>query len=311
MNHTLALENVSSYLKELQDRLCAGLSKTDDSGIQFHEDAWTQEKGDGRTRILRNGNVFEQAGVNFSHVHGSALPTAASARHPELAGSPFQAMGVSLVVHPQNPFVPTSHMNVRFFCAETAGVPIWWFGGGFDLTPTYGFVADAIHWHRTAQAACIPFGKDLYPQFKKACDEYFYLKHRDEQRGVGGLFFDDHTEGGFDHAFALTRSIGDHYLPAYLPIVANHCNQPFSPEHREFQLYRRGRYVEFNLIYDRGTLFGLQSSGRTESILMSLPPRVAWHYDYQPQPGTPEATLIQDFLKPRNWLAEQLPSEPI
>ena len=304
MDTSEALTHVTRYLRDLQVRICAGLEETDGGAAGFDEDAWQQENGVGHTRILSSGEVFEQAGVNFSHVHGSALPAAASLRHPELGGSPFEATGVSLVVHPHNPFVPTSHMNVRFFCADTPDGPVWWFGGGFDLTPYYGDKADAVHWHQTALKACSPFGGDLYPRFKAACDDYFCLRHRNEQRGIGGLFFDDFNEGGFDQAFALTRSIGDHFLPAYLPIVARHCDTPFSAEHREFQLYRRGRYVEFNLVYDRGTLFGLQSGGRIESILMSLPPNVAWRYGWQARPGSPEEHLVQDFLKPRDWLAE-------
>ncbi|MDE0976292.1 MAG: oxygen-dependent coproporphyrinogen oxidase [Arenicellales bacterium] len=311
MSQAIAIDEVKTYLTDLQDQLCSELADADGDTARFHEDLWTQENGGGgRTRVLRDGHVFEQAGVNFSHVRGKALPSAASTRHPELAGTPFQAMGVSLVVHPQNPFVPTSHMNVRFFCTETSGKPTWWFGGGFDLTPTYGFIADTLHWHRTAKIACAPFGADLYQRFKHWADEYFYLKHRDEQRGVGGLFFDDYNEGGFDNAFALTCSIGDHYLPAYLPIVQERVTTPFTVEHKDFQLYRRGRYVEFNLVYDRGTLFGLQSGGRTESILMSLPPRVAWRYDFKPQPGSPEESLTRDFLKPRDWLAKETIPNP-
>jgi coproporphyrinogen III oxidase len=302
MTSEASISDVGDYLKSLQDGLCSTLAHIDSGTARFHEDAWTQPNGQGRTRILRDGQVFEQAGVNFSHVHGSALPAAASARHPELAGHPFEAMGVSLVVHPDNPFVPTSHMNVRFFYARTPGQPTWWFGGGFDLTPYYGDTDDARHWHRTAASAVASFGADLYPQFKKACDEYFYLKHRQEQRGIGGLFFDDFSEGGFDNAFGLMRSVGDHYLPAYQPIVEKHKADPFTPEQKAFQLYRRGRYVEFNLVYDRGTLFGLQSGGRTESILMSLPPQVAWHYGWQAPTGSAEESLVRDFLQPRDWL---------
>ena len=304
MNSSETLGQVTRYLQDLQARICTGLEEADGGIATFHEDAWKQKNGTGSTRILSAGEVFEQAGVNFSHVHGSALPAAASLRHPELGGSPFEATGVSLVVHPHNPFIPTSHMNVRFFCAQTPQGPVWWFGGGFDLTPYYGDEADAVHWHQTALKACSPFGRDLYPRFKAACDDYFHLRHRNEQRGIGGLFFDDFSEGGFDHAFAVTRSIGDHFLPAYLPIVARHGNTPFSPHHREFQLYRRGRYVEFNLVYDRGTLFGLQSGGRIESILMSLPPNVAWRYGWRAEPGSPEEKLVQNFLRPRDWLAE-------
>ncbi len=304
MNKSETLDQVTRYLQDLQTRICAGLEDADGGIATFHEDAWKQENGTGRTRILSAGQVFEQAGVNFSHVRGSTLPATASLRYPELGGSPFEATGVSLVVHPHNPFVPTSHMNVRFFYAETPQGLVWWFGGGFDLTPYYGDEADAVHWHETALKACAPFGSDLYPRFKAACDDYFYLRHRNEQRGIGGLFFDDFSEGGFDHAFALARSIGEHYLPAYLPIVSRRCDTPFSPHHREFQLYRRGRYVEFNLVYDRGTLFGLQSGGRIESILMSLPPNVAWRYGWQAEPGSPEEHLVQNFLTPRDWLAD-------
>ncbi|MBT5188973.1 oxygen-dependent coproporphyrinogen oxidase [Gammaproteobacteria bacterium] len=303
MNNDIDIAQVSDYLKTLQDAICLALGEADGKGV-FEEDAWESSNGQGRTRILQKGLLFEQAGVNFSHVEGSSLPAAASARHPELAGSPFQAMGVSLVIHPENPFVPTSHMNVRFFYAHTNDRPIWWFGGGFDLTPYYGYLEDAIHWHTTAKAAVDPFGSNLYPTLKKACDDYFFIKHRNEQRGIGGLFFDDYSEGGFETAFALTRSVGNHFLPAYLPIVSKRRAQAFSSDQRSFQLYRRGRYVEFNLVYDRGTLFGLQSGGRTESILMSLPPKVTWQYDRKDDPGSTEQTLVTDFLKPRDWLRE-------
>ena len=303
MNNDIDIAQVSDYLKTLQDAICLALGEADGKGV-FEEDAWESSNGQGRTRILQKGLLFEQAGVNFSHVEGSSLPAAASARHPELAGSPFQAMGVSLVIHPKNPFVPTSHMNVRFFYAHTNDRPIWWFGGGFDLTPYYGYLEDAIHWHTTAKAAVDPFGSNLYPTLKKACDDYFFIKHRNEQRGIGGLFFDDYSEGGFETAFALTRSVGNHFLPAYLPIVSKRRAQAFSSDQRSFQLYRRGRYIEFNLVYDRGTLFGLQSGGRTESILMSLPPKVTWQYDRKDDPGSAEQTLVTDFLKPRDWLRE-------
>ncbi|MBT6066701.1 MAG: oxygen-dependent coproporphyrinogen oxidase [Proteobacteria bacterium] len=303
MNNDIDIAQVSDYLKTLQDAICLALGEADGKGV-FEEDAWESSNGQGRTRILQKGLLFEQAGVNFSHVEGSSLPAAASARHPELAGSPFQAMGVSLVIHPENPFVPTSHMNVRFFYAHTNDRPIWWFGGGFDLTPYYGYLEDAIHWHTTAKAAVDPFGSNLYPTLKKACDDYFFIKHRNEQRGIGGLFFDDYSGGGFETAFALTRSVGNHFLPAYLPIVSKRRAQAFSSDQRSFQLYRRGRYVEFNLVYDRGTLFGLQSGGRTESILMSLPPKVTWQYDRKDDPGSTEQTLVTDFLKPRDWLRE-------
>ncbi|HIC26311.1 MAG TPA: oxygen-dependent coproporphyrinogen oxidase, partial [Gammaproteobacteria bacterium] len=265
-------ETVRAYLLELQNHLCQNISAEDKT--TFHEDKWSSAIGDGRTHILREGNLFEQVGVNFSHIRANALPEAASARHPELTGRPYQAMGVSLVCHALNPYVPTAHMNVRFFVADDPQ-ETWWFGGGFDLTPIYGFEEDAVHWHTQAYEACQPFGEELYPRFKQWCDEYFFLPHRDEQRGVGGLFFDDFEEGGFDQAFALTRSIGDHFLPAYLPIVQRRRETPYGSSQREFQLYRRGRYVEFNLVCDRGTRFGLQSGGRIESILMSLPPKAA------------------------------------
>lgn len=301
------LSPVLAYLRTLQDQICAGLEALDGEG-HFLEDAWERpDGGGGRTRVLRAGQVFEQAGVNFSHVRGTALPPSATAQRPELAGRCFEAGGVSLVIHPSNPFVPTSHANVRFFVAEKPGEPaIWWFGGGFDLTPYYGFDADCVHWHRTAEAACRPFGADLYPTFKKNCDEYFFLKHRQEPRGIGGLFFDDFQRGGFTSAFALLRSIADHYLPAYGPLVERRKAHPYTAAQREFQLYRRGRYVEFNLLHDRGTLFGIQSGGRTESILMSLPPQVRWEYGYTPSPDTPEALLYSRYLQPRDWLHEPL-----
>ena len=295
---------VKNYLLDLQDRICTALEK-EDAKQQFNEDAWERaEGGGGRSRVLAEGAVFEQAGVNFSHVFGQTLPASATAHRPELIGRAWQAVGVSLVIHPRNPYIPTSHANVRFFIAEKAGAePVWWFGGGFDLTPYYPFEEDAVHWHRIAKAACDPFSPDYYARFKKWCDEYFYLKHRDETRGVGGLFFDDFNEGGFESAFGFMRSVGDHYLDAYLPIVQKRRATPFGERERDFQLYRRGRYVEFNLVYDRGTLFGLQSGGRTESILMSLPPLVKWRYNWQPQPGTPEAELYEKFLKARDWLS--------
>lgn len=299
-------ESVRDYLIALQDQICATLAQED--GSAFLEDDWERSGklgGGGRTRVLTGGDVFEQAGVNFSHVTGAELPPAATAQRPELAGRPFEALGVSLVVHPRNPFVPTSHANVRFFLAgaETKS-PVWWFGGGFDLTPYYGFREDVVHWHQTARDACEPFGAEVYPRFKEWCDDYFYLRHRDEPRGVGGLFFDDLNEWGFQRSFDFLRSVGDHYLPAYVPIVQARRGHPWDDGQRDFQLYRRGRYVEFNLVYDRGTLFGLQSGGRTESILMSLPPLVRWEYDWSPQSGSPEAGLYDDFLKPRDWLSE-------
>ncbi|WP_111657779.1 oxygen-dependent coproporphyrinogen oxidase [Isoalcanivorax indicus] len=294
---------VKAYLLDLQDRICAELSE-EDGGGQFVEDSWTREEGGGgRSRVLTQGAVIEKGGVNFSHVFGTQLPPSATAARPELAGRSFQAMGVSLVIHPHNPYVPTSHANVRFFIAEKPGeAPVWWFGGGFDLTPYYGFEEDVRHWHQTAHDACAPFGDDIYPRFKQWCDDYFFLKHRNEPRGVGGLFFDDLNAAGFDDSFALMRSIGDAYIQAYRPIMARRKDQPFSERERQFQLYRRGRYVEFNLVYDRGTLFGLQSGGRTESILMSLPPLVRWDYDWHPEPGTPEAALYDQFLIHREWL---------
>ena len=295
------LDAVRTYLLQLQDSICAALEREDGSG-HFQEDPWTRpEGGGGRSRVMSAGAVFEKAGVGFSHVTGTSLPASATATRPELAGKSFQALGVSLVLHPLNPYVPTVHLNVRFFIAGEGADAVWWFGGGFDLTPYYGFTADCIHWHRTARAACEPFGADLHPRFKKWCDDYFFLKHRQEARGIGGLFFDDFNALGFARSFALMRSVGDAFLPAYLPIVQQRKATPYSQRERDFQLYRRGRYVEFNLVWDRGTHFGLQSGGRTESILMSLPPLVAWHYNWQPTLGTPEAQLMAEFLKPRDW----------
>ena len=295
------LDAVRTYLLQLQDSICAALEREDGSG-HFQEDPWTRpEGGGGRSRVMSAGAVFEKAGVGFSHVTGTSLPASATATRPELAGKSFQALGVSLVLHPLNPYVPTVHLNVRFFIAGEGADAVWWFGGGFDLTPYYGFTADCIHWHRRAQAACEPFGADLHPRFKKWCDDYFFLKHRQEARGIGGLFFDDFNALGFTRSFALMRSIGDAFLPAYLPIVQQRKATPYSQRERDFQLYRRGRYVEFNLVWDRGTHFGLQSGGRTESILMSLPPLVAWHYNWQPTLGTPEAQLMAEFFKPRDW----------
>ncbi len=304
---TLPTQAVRAYLLSLQDTISAAL-EAEDGGAVFQEDRWERPadspglRGGGRGRVLTEGAVFEQAGINFSHVTGERLPPSATAQRPELAGRGFQAMGVSLVIHPRNPYVPTSHANVRFFVAEKPDAdPVWWFGGGFDLTPFYPFEEDCIHWHQTARAACEPFGPEVYPRYKHWCDEYFFIKHRDETRGVGGLFFDDLNAGGFESCFALMRGVGDHYLPAYRPIVQRRKNLPYGNRERDFQLYRRGRYVEFNLVYDRGTLFGLQSGGRTESILMSLPPKVAWRYNWRPEPGTPEARLAA-FLKPREWV---------
>lgn len=298
-----ATEDISQYLLGLQEAICAALEEEDGSG-QFHEDTWQRSQGGGgRTRVLRNGAVFEQAGINFSQVKGDGLPASATASRPELAGRQFEAMGVSLVIHPKNPYIPTSHANVRYFAADKPGAQtIWWFGGGFDLTPYYGFEQDAIHWHQTAKLACEPFGKEVYARYKKWCDEYFYLKHRQEPRGIGGLFFDDLNEWGFERCFDFIRSVGDHYLAAYRPIVQRRKHRPYGERERQFQLYRRGRYVEFNLIYDRGTLFGLQSGGRTESILMSLPPMVRWEYNWTPQAGSQEERLYQQFLRPRDWV---------
>ena len=295
---------VKAYLLALQDDICQQLA-AEDGQASFVEDAWQRPAGGGgRTRVLSNGAVFEQAGVNFSHVFGDQLPASATAHRPELAGRTFQAMGVSLVIHPHNPYVPTSHANVRFFIAEKAGeAPVWWFGGGFDLTPYYGNSADCVAWHQTAKTACEPFGADVYPRYKQWCDDYFFLKHRNETRGIGGLFFDDLNEWGFEQSFAFMRSVGNHYIQAYRPIVAKRKATPYGERQRDFQLYRRGRYVEFNLVYDRGTLFGLQSGGRTESILMSLPPLVKWQYAYEPEAGSEEATLYTDFLGKRDWLA--------
>ncbi|WP_413727903.1 oxygen-dependent coproporphyrinogen oxidase [Sodalis sp. RH19] len=296
--------HIKGFLLDLQDRICHALAAED--GGAFREDLWTRDEGGGgRTRVLRQGRVFEQAGVNFSHVEGARLPASASAHRPELAGRSFQALGVSLVVHPHNPYVPTSHANVRFFIAEKPGAdPVWWFGGGFDLTPFYGFQEDAVHWHQTAHDLCRPFGDDVYSRYKSWCDDYFFLKHRNEARGIGGLFFDDLNTPDFERAYAFTRAVGEGYLDAYLPIVRRRKVLPWGERERQFQLYRRGRYVEFNLVWDRGTQFGLHSGGRTESILMSLPPQVRWEYDYQPQPDSPEAALYRDFLPVRDWLSQ-------
>ncbi len=298
-----ALTDVRAYLLGLQDAICSALEAEDGAG-RFRTDAWTRpEGGGGRTRILADGGVFEKAGVAFSHVQGTKLPPSATAHRPELAGRAWEALGVSLVLHPRNPYVPTSHMNVRFFSAGHAdgGPPAWWFGGGFDLTPYYGFEADAVHWHQVARDAVAPFGAGLYSRFKHSCDAYFFLKHRQEPRGIGGLFFDDFNELGPEQSFALLRAVGDAFLPAYRPIVARRKATPHGERERQFQLYRRGRYVEFNLVWDRGTHFGLQSGGRTESILMSLPPLVRWDYDWKPAPGSAEAKLYEVFLQPRDW----------
>ncbi|HHQ4912501.1 oxygen-dependent coproporphyrinogen oxidase [Aeromonas veronii] len=294
---------VKAFLLQLQDEICRGLEQADGSG-HFVEDAWSREGGGGgRTRVLCHGAVIEQGGVNFSHVYGDAMPASATAHRPELAGRKFEAMGVSLVIHPHNPYVPTSHANVRFFIAEKEGEdPIWWFGGGFDLTPFYPFAEDVQHWHQVSHDICQPFGDEIYPEFKSWCDRYFFLKHRNETRGVGGLFFDDLNRWPFADCFAFMQAVGRGYLDAYLPIIERRKALPYGEREREFQLYRRGRYVEFNLVYDRGTLFGLQTGGRTESILMSMPPLARWEYDWQPEAGTPEALLYTDYLTPREWL---------
>ena len=301
----MQIEQVKSYLLQLQDSICEALT-AEDGAAAFITDEWQRpEGGGGRSRVLTEGAVFEKAGVNFSHVLGANLPPSASASRPELAGRSYQALGVSLVIHPCNPYVPTSHANVRMFVAEKQGEePVWWFGGGYDLTPYYGNTEDCISWHRTAAEACAPFGEDVYPRFKRWCAEYFYLKHRKEPRGIGGLFFDDLNEWDFATSFAFMRAVGDSYIPAYRPIVQRRKDIPYGERERQFQLYRRGRYVEFNLVFDRGTLFGLQSDGRTEAILMSLPPLVRWEYDYRPQSGTPEADLTEYYLQDRDWLTE-------
>lgn len=294
---------IKKYLLDLQAQICTSLEKVDGTG-KFITDSWDRaEGGSGITRVMAEGAVIEKGGVNFSHVFGNALPPAATAKRPELAGGSFQALGVSLVIHPRNPYAPTSHANIRFFIAEKPGIePVWWFGGGYDLTPYYGFDEDCIHWHNTAKAACVPFGVDVYPEYKKWCDEYFYLKHRNEPRGIGGLFFDDLNEWGFAKCFAFMQAVGNSYLDAYLPILQKRKDIPFGEREKNFQKYRRGRYVEFNLVFDRGTIFGLQSGvGRIESILMSLPPEVRWEYSYTPPPGTEEARLYSDYLKPRAW----------
>lgn len=300
---TIDPQPVRDYLLDLQSRICTALG-AEDGGGEFNRDEWIRpEGGGGISRIMTEGTVFEKAGIAFSHVKGTKLPPSATAHRPNLAGKPWEAMGVSLVIHPRNPHVPTSHANVRCFIADPTGEnPIWWFGGGFDLTPYYGYPEDCLHWHRTAHDAVAPFGQDLYPRLKQWCDDYFFLKHRNEPRGIGGLFFDDFNELGFEQSFALMRSVGDAYIPAYRPIVARRKATSFTERERQFQLYRRGRYVEFNLVWDRGTLFGLQSGGRTESILMSLPPLVRWDYGWTPEPGSREAELYDVFLKPRDWL---------
>ncbi|SNR90494.1 coproporphyrinogen oxidase [Methylobacillus rhizosphaerae] len=294
---------IFDYLQDLQARIVEAIELVD--GKRFLHDSWQRAEGGGGTScMLEGGNVFERAGIGFSHVLGSKLPPSASVAHPEAAGRNWQAMGVSLVFHPRNPYIPTVHMNVRFFVAEKPGEePVWWFGGGMDLTPYYGFEEDAVHFHRTCRNAVSPFGEQYYARFKQACDEYFYLKHRKEARGIGGIFFDDFSELGFEQSFAFQRSVGDAFLNAYLPIVQKRKNMPYGERERDFQAYRRGRYVEFNLIQDRGTIFGLQSNGRTESILLSMPPIVKWRYDWRPETGSPEARLYTDFITGRDWLA--------
>ena len=300
--HQIDKAAVKEYLLGLQDSICTALGAVDSS--LWQEDSWIRDEGGGgRSRVLVDGPVIEKGGVNFSHVFGAEMPASATQNRPELAGRSFEAMGVSLVIHPQNPYAPTSHANVRFFIAEKDGAdPVWWFGGGYDLTPYYGDENDCKHWHQTAKQACEQFSQDYYPRFKVWCDDYFYLKHRGEPRGIGGLFFDDFNELGFEQSFAFMRAIGDSYSKAYLPILKRRQNIEFGERERQFQLYRRGRYVEFNLVYDRGTLFGLQTGGRTESILMSLPPLVRWEYDWTPEPDSAEAELYTQYLIHRDWV---------
>jgi coproporphyrinogen III oxidase len=304
MTDSADASRVKGYLSELQDRITAAVEAAD--GAKFRRDPWDRpEGGGGESRILSDGTVFERAGVSVSHVFGERMPPSASNARPEIAGAPFEAMGLSLVFHPRNPHAPTTHCNVRFLIAKPrTGPEVWWFGGGFDLTPYYPYDEDVLHWHRTARDACRALGPDAYPKYKAWCDGYFFLSHRNETRGVGGLFFDDLNQGGFDTCFAFLRSVGDAFLCAYMPILARRRDAPYGDRERQFQLYRRGRYVEFNLVYDRGTLFGLQSKGRIESILMSMPPLVRWEYDWHPLPGSPEARLYADFLRPRDYLAE-------
>jgi len=298
------IEQVKKYLVHLQESICSDLESLD-GGAVFEKDHWTKKDGNGSgiTSVICDGNVFEKGGVNFSIVEGNKMPKSATTLRPELEGRKYTALGVSLVLHPENPYIPTAHANVRFFVAEEPGKePIWWFGGGFDLTPFYGFDEDAVHWHTTAKKACLPFGEKVYSKYKKWCDDYFYLEHRNEQRGIGGLFFDDLNEGGFDRCFEFMKSVGDHFSEAYLPIVVKRKDTPYGEKERDFQLYRRGRYVEFNLIYDRGTLFGLQSGGRTESILMSMPPEVKWSYQFQVEKDSEEGKLYNHYLKPKEWI---------
>jgi len=296
---------VIAYLRDLHNRISDAI-ETLDGIAKFNHDVWQRpDGGGGESRVLKDGGIFEQAGVSFSHVMGDQMPPSATAQRPELAGASWEAAGLSLVFHPRNPYIPTTHANVRFFIANKPGMmPVWWFGGGFDLTPFYPFDEDVLHWHRAAQQACAPFGEDVYPRYKEWCDKYFFLKHRNETRGIGGLFFDDLHEGGFEKSFAFQRSVGDAFLDAYVPIVERRKGTPYGERERQFQLYRRGRYVEFNLVYDRGTLFGLQSHGRTESILMSLPPLVRWEYNWQPNADSPEEDLYKNYLRPRDWLGE-------
>lgn len=305
MTESIPLDSARAWLIDLQDRICTRFEGLD--GRAFHEDRWSRAGGGGgRTRVLRDGGLFEQAGVGFSHVTGESLPPSASSSRPELAGQPFTAMGVSVVVHPRNPYVPTAHANLRLFVAgDPASPSAWWFGGGFDLTPYYGFAEDCVHWHRGARAACRAVGDAAWARYKRWCDEYFFLPHRGEARGIGGLFFDDLNQPDFDTCFTFVRDVGAGFLDAYVPIVERRRDHEWGERERDFQLYRRGRYVEFNLVHDRGTLFGLQSGGRTESILMSLPPLVRWHYNWHPEPGTPEARLYEEFLPPRDWLGAE------
>ncbi|MBQ4847207.1 oxygen-dependent coproporphyrinogen oxidase [Pseudoalteromonas sp. MMG005] len=300
------LETVKAFLLSLQDHICAGLEQADGQA-KFVEDEWQRvEGGGGRTRVIRDGAVIEQGGVNYSHVFGKSMPASATAHRPELSGRSFHACGVSLVIHPKNPHIPTSHANVRFFIAEKEGeAPIWWFGGGFDLTPFYPVLDDVKHWHQVAKDLCQPFGDEIYDDYKKWCDDYFYLKHRQETRGVGGLFFDDLNKWGFDKSFAFMQAVGNGFLEAYVPLIERRKETPYGEHERQFQLYRRGRYVEFNLVWDRGTLFGLQTGGRTESILMSMPPLARWEYNFTPEPGSAEFTLYDHFLKPQDWLGQQ------
>lgn len=304
-------KSIEEFFLNWQDVLCAGFTKLD--GQKFIEDAWIHKSGGGgRSRVLSDGNLFERAGVNFSHIIGDNLPQAATQSRVKLSGAAFEAMGVSLVIHPKNPYAPTSHANFRFFSATTkTNETVWWFGGGFDLTPYYPFLEDCVHWHKQAKEACDPFGSDIYNRFKRWCDDYFYLKHRNEQRGVGGIFFDDLNEWGFDQTFDFVKLAASKYMKAYFPIIEKRHDLPFSQEERDFQCYRRGRYVEFNLLFDRGTIFGVQTGGRTESILMSLPPEVRWRYNWQPQKGTREYKLTDYFLKPQDWLSIKAKEEAI